>query len=97
MTPQLRLKEIEITVNKFDHIFGELYSNIPSFGRPHFHDQIKWLIDRVRRLEEALHKLERESSGFVSMANPADHGNTNIAVMKHWIENARQALEGENE
>ena len=43
-------------------------------------------------LVEALHKLEVEASGFVSMADPANHGNTNIAVLKHWIENAQQAL-----
>ncbi len=47
---------------------------------------------RIQKLEGALKSLANEAQGFVSQANPADHGHTNISVMNHWIEVARDAL-----
>ncbi len=54
--------------------------------------EIKSLRERVEVCKGALKSLANEAKGFLSMANPADHGNTNIAVLQHWIDNARAAL-----
>jgi hypothetical protein len=43
-------------------------------------------------LHEALRKLCLEATGFVGMADPSVHGYTNINVLKHWIENGKEAL-----
>lgn len=45
-----------------------------------------------RALYEALASLTNEASGFVVFADPATHGNTNIAVLRERIEQARAAL-----
>lgn len=47
---------------------------------------------RVEELEGALRALALEATGFVSMADPAAHGHTNIAVLRHKIDNAQAAL-----
>lgn len=51
------------------------------------------LMAENRKLREVLNSLANESQGFLSMANKHDHGNTNMSVLKHWIDNAREALE----
>lgn len=56
---------------------------------------IEWLISRVKELEDALHKLEREAAGFLSMADKESHGYTNMQVLQHWIDNACKTLRGE--
>ncbi len=46
----------------------------------------------IEELMDAANKLANEASGFLSMANRNDHGTTNMQVLQHWIDNARQAL-----
>lgn len=50
------------------------------------------LIASSPALYDALESLTNEASGFLSMADPANHGNTNIAVLRERIEQARAAL-----
>lgn len=45
-----------------------------------------------KELEGALRSLKNEASGFVSMAEPATHGHTNIAVLRRKIEDANEVL-----
>jgi len=54
--------------------------------------QTELLRKRVEKLEYALKSLANEATGFKSMANVADHGNTNMSVLQHWIDNARSTL-----
>jgi len=43
-------------------------------------------------LRKALEALTAESSGFLALANKDDHGNTNMSVLRHWIDNAKSVL-----
>ncbi len=52
------------------------------------------LVAEVRELRQALGKLAREASGFLSMARWADHGQTNINVLKLRIAEADAAIKG---
>lgn len=45
-----------------------------------------------KSLLAALQSLANEASGFLAMAHRTTHGNTNIAVLQHHIDNARAAL-----
>lgn len=49
---------------------------------------------KVKGLVEALRSLTNEASGFLSQANPYDHGHTNMEVMRLRIQKAREALKG---
>jgi len=40
----------------------------------------------------ALRSLTNEAAGFVSFADPATHGHTNIAVLKYHIQRAQNVL-----
>lgn len=44
-------------------------------------------------LQEALESLANEASGFLHMADPSNHGHTNMACLGRRIEEARAALE----
>lgn len=46
----------------------------------------------VRELREALKRLAKESSGFLSMADRSHHGNTNCAVLRDYIWEAEAAI-----
>lgn len=43
-------------------------------------------------LTHALKMLSLEARGFLSMADKYNHGNTNMQVLQHWIDNANEAL-----
>lgn len=55
--------------------------------------QRKVLRARIADLESALSKLAHEAQGFCSMADPAVHGSTNIAVLKLRIREAQETLQ----
>ena len=49
------------------------------------------LIQSLRVLLDSNHKLANEAQGFLSLANPDDHGHTNIECLRMRIDKARQA------
>jgi hypothetical protein len=50
------------------------------------------LIMSHAELLSALRQLSNEAAGFLSMADPFAHGNTNIAVLSERISEARAAI-----
>lgn len=55
--------------------------------------QVGEIVRNYAALVAALRSLINEASGFLAMADRDTHGNTNIAVLQHHIDNARAALE----
>jgi hypothetical protein len=49
--------------------------------------------DTILQLRDSLLKLSNEASGFLAMADRNTHGNTNMAVLKMRIDDARALLE----
>lgn len=47
---------------------------------------------KVEKLREGLRKLANEASGFMSMADPADHGVSNMNILNMRINEARALL-----
>jgi hypothetical protein len=87
MTTLDRIKEIK-----------EILKHISSFGASYRTD-MEWLISTLEQelrlsqgLREAMKSLRNESKGFLSMANPHDHGHTNIECLRNRINQAEEAL-----
>lgn len=55
-------------------------------------EHIEALVARNSQLAEALRKLANETQGFVSMADPVNHGYTNIAVINERLTETRAIL-----
>ncbi|RPH38328.1 hypothetical protein EHM92_00155 [bacterium] len=75
-------------------IGGVDYEGFPT-SEINYLQRLRILLEREAELgkyKDALNKLMCEAKGFISMADPDDHGNTNIAVMNHWIDNAEKLL-----
>lgn len=50
------------------------------------------LTEKLKLATEALRSLKNEATGFISMADPANHGYTNINCLQNRIDGAEKAL-----